>query len=387
MDPRVYRRVLGAVLLVVVVCVLSGTVISAAAEPSSYSMLGTWTTGYLEGNNRLAANGSYDITQMNMATGAFSGTAETLSVKFTVEGTESGSVAKMTLKENSYTAYDTLHLSVLGNGHVGGNGTFSETGYSETGSGFWAEEGQAQAQRASATSVICNLQAASGQYRCVATVGDASGQAPAQTPTGTVTFSASSGGFIGSEKCLLEPTPSSGGVAECAVIYNPPAGGIPAGTAVPVTADYPGDSTFAASSGQDTLQNQPPNTGTPTNTGETTAPPIECFNGEGWTSTTATTASVAHVAQGGVQPVFIKVPGPGNCPVPKPNGPIDAAKAAAKAYDVGYGEIMSEGAARWSFAAAASTAIAVPVPGGAAVAGPWVAGEGLAAAGQRPTRP
>src|SRR5665811_866091 len=88
MNPRLHKR-LGAALLVLGALAGVGPG-AAAAAPPSYNLLGTWSTGYLEGSTRLAANGNYQFTTMDMASGAFSGTAEVTGTKFTAEGVESG---------------------------------------------------------------------------------------------------------------------------------------------------------------------------------------------------------------------------------------------------------------------------------------------------------
>jgi len=232
---------------------------AALAAAPTYNMLGTWTTGYLEGSTREAANGSYDFTQMNMTTGEFSGTAETAGHKFTAEGIESGSVAQLTLKEGSYTAYDRLPLSVLGSGHVGGNGTFNSKEFSESGTGFWAEQDQLPAEEASknakeeaekaakrptGTSVVCNYELATSQNTCVASVGDG-GPSPTVVPTGTVTFTTTSGGFSSGATCTVVPTPSSPSVASCSLVYFTASSGLPS-----ITATYGGDSQHAGSSGK-----------------------------------------------------------------------------------------------------------------------------------------
>jgi hypothetical protein len=220
-------------------------------------MLGTWTTGYLAGGTRELANGNYDFTQMDMATGKFSGTAETLGVKFSAEGTESGSLAQLTLKEGSYTAYDTLHLSALPSGHIGGNGTFNAEKFSEVGAGFWAEqdlpseetskkakeEAERGAKRPTGTSVVCNYEFATSENTCAATVGDG-GAPPSVTPTGTVTFTTASGGFSSGATCTVATVTSSPSVASCSLVYFTVNSGLPS-----ITAAYGGDSQHAGSSG------------------------------------------------------------------------------------------------------------------------------------------
>ena len=230
-------------------------------------MQGTWTTGYLEGSTRQAANGSYDITSMDMATGALSGTAETEGVSFALAGTESGSVARITLKEGSYTAYDTLNLSILGSGHLGGNGTFNSIEFSETGAGFWAEQNQLPGEETSKKAkeeaeresqrrsrkisqaphghhrVTCNYEFATSENTCVAAVGDAGAGTPV-TPTGSVTFTTTSGAFSGAS-CSLAPTSGSPSVGSCTLVYQTANSGLPE-----ITASYSGDARHTASSGR-----------------------------------------------------------------------------------------------------------------------------------------
>jgi hypothetical protein len=258
------RMALGAAVGLLACLVLAPTV--SAAEPPSYNMQGTWTTGYLEGSTHQAANGSYDITSMDMATGTLSGSAETGGISFALAGTESGSVAHITLKEGSYTAYDTLHLSTLGSGHVGGNGTFNSIEFNETGAGFWAEQNQLPgeetskkakeeaekkakeeaektAKRPTATTVTCNYEFATSENTCVAAVGDAGAGTPV-TPTGTVTFTSTSGAFSGAS-CSLAPTSGSPSVGSCTLVYQTANSGLPE-----ITASYSGDARHTASSGR-----------------------------------------------------------------------------------------------------------------------------------------
>lgn len=221
---------------------------------ASYNMSGAWSNGYLgPKEERAEANGSYDITSMDMATGAFSGTAE-------------GSLAHYTLvlEGGGYTAYDTLHLSLLPDGHLGGNGTFNSVGYSESGSGFWAEQNATsgeepgkkskeeeakkkeeaeKAKRPSATSVSCNYEFATSENTCVAQVGDAGAGTPV-TPTGTVTFTTTSGGFSSGATCTLAPTPGSPSIASCTLVYETINSGLPA-----ITATYGGDARHTPSAG------------------------------------------------------------------------------------------------------------------------------------------
>lgn len=100
--------------------------------------------------------------------------------------------------------------------------------------------------RPSATALLCNRgPKPTDSSQCFATVGDAGGQ-PRITPSGTVTWTATKGSFTGTT-CDLVPTPNSQGVASCSATYLPDAGGSPAGVALPVSARYGGDGTFAPS--------------------------------------------------------------------------------------------------------------------------------------------
>jgi hypothetical protein len=98
--------------------------------------------------------------------------------------------------------------------------------------------------RVSAIQVLCNYEVAFSNFTCTAQVGDASGASPAKIPTGTVSFTAPSGGFSPTSQRALVATPSSPNTASCSVTYTP-ASKIPVGTPAPVTGAYGGESTFA----------------------------------------------------------------------------------------------------------------------------------------------
>jgi hypothetical protein len=100
---------------------------------------------------------------------------------------------------------------------------------------------------ASSTQVICNLVIATASDTCTATVGDASPTSPLN-PTGTVTFTSSSGGvFSAGNTCTLVPTPMSGNTSSCSVQFLPPSA---PSTLPAITAGYSGDGAHTASSGQ-----------------------------------------------------------------------------------------------------------------------------------------
>ena len=105
--------------------------------------------------------------------------------------------------------------------------------------------------RATLTSVSCSPGSVvlGRSTTCTATVSDTSA-GMGSTPTGSVSFSSSSGGsFSSGGSCMLAAT-STTGVASCLVAYTPSAVG--SGTHT-ITASYGGDPTHAKSSGQTTV--------------------------------------------------------------------------------------------------------------------------------------
>ena len=245
-----------------------------AAAPT-YNMVGTWTTGYRSGSTLDEQNGTWDITTMNMSTGAFSGTAEIEGTQFTLTGTESGAEVQQELTEGGYAAQDAYSLSVLSSGHVGtDNGTFN-------GGEFWAEltgpavepgkkaeeeaakekeaatakekaekeakekkEKETAGKRKSAVEVTCTINVdGSKPSTCTAQVGDATGGNPVEVPTGSVKFSTTLGSFEGGDTCTLAHS-SSGNTSFCVVQYAPPPGQSIIETELPIKAAYAGDSNF-----------------------------------------------------------------------------------------------------------------------------------------------
>lgn len=254
----------------VLIAVLAGAVANAAIAAPAYNMTGTWTTGYRSGSTLDEQNGTWDITTMNMSTGEFSGTAEIDGGQFTLTGTESGSEVQQELTEGSYTAHDVYTLSVLSSGHVGtDNGTF------DGGGEFWAEQSSTSAEepgkktkeeestkkakeeeaakkakeeaekakRPSATMITCNYEFATSENTCLASVGDAGTGTPV-TPTGTVTFTTTSGGFSSGATCSLTPESTSPSIASCTLIYQTANSGLPE-----ITATYGGDARHTGSVG------------------------------------------------------------------------------------------------------------------------------------------
>jgi hypothetical protein len=254
------RVAVGIVVGLLAVLLLASTAFAAAP---AYDLQGTWISGYLTGGVREAPNDTFSITSMNMTTGVLSGTSEFDDGQhFTVEGVESGSSVTFTQTEGGYTAHDEVpELSIEPDGNIGGNGTFE-------GGGFWMEvtsstvsskakeeekskeeaakkakeEAEKSAKRPSATMVTCNYEFATSENTCVAVVGDAGTGTPV-TPTGSVTFTTTSGAFSGAS-CSLAPTSTSPSVANCTLVYETANSGLPE-----IAATYGGDARHTPSVG------------------------------------------------------------------------------------------------------------------------------------------
>ena len=236
---------------------------SLAVAPA-YSLLGTWKSGYLASNgSREPANGTQTVTQMNMQTGVFSGHSEVSGVKFTLTGKEEGKSLEFVQSEGSYAAHDKVPaLTILPNGHVGGNGSFEGGKFwievqakASSGSGEKSEaekEAEAPAKPSAFVSVLCNIfPSAPSTSTCTADVGDLSTE-NRKTPTGTVTFTTSTGTLLGTS-CQLALTPGLGNIASCTVGFQP-APETQQGAPLPVVAHYGGDSNFAAAEGSTSPQ-------------------------------------------------------------------------------------------------------------------------------------
>jgi hypothetical protein len=164
---------------------------------------------------------------------------------------------EFTQHEGSYTSHDKIPaLSILADGNIGGNGSFeagefwmevtsSSTGPSpaEKEAAKAKEEAEKNAKRPTGTSVVCDYEFATSQNTCVASVGDGGTGTPSM-PTGTVTFTTTSGGFSSGASCSLGPTSGSPSVGNCTLVYQSASSALPS-----ITATYGGDAHHAASVG------------------------------------------------------------------------------------------------------------------------------------------
>ncbi len=264
-----------------------------SSQAPDYNLAGTWDN---EGSGA-----TIHVSAMNMTTGAWSGTGtQSNGSAIAANGTEAdctSSVTETFANDPGVTLNGTMSLTVLPNGNLSGNGTWTNT---DGDSGTINIEQVAPADGAptpasncasaqggtatSGTQVVCNdvNPGQAGDYdQCTATVGGSAGAGGTDRPTGTVLFNVNpgaSGGFNGSTSTSCTLSPSEGGnTSYCSVDYAPATGE----SQPPITASYPGDANFAPSSGA-------PNAGTDTDT-TTTATATA--------TTTTTTSKIASATQ------------------------------------------------------------------------------------------
>jgi hypothetical protein len=106
-----------------------------------------------------------------------------------------------------------------------------------------SKEEAEKAKRPSATMVTCNYEFATSENTCLASVGDAGSGTPI-TPTGSVTFTTTSGGFSSGATCTLAPESTSPSIAACTLVYETANSGLPE-----ITATYGGDARHTGSAG------------------------------------------------------------------------------------------------------------------------------------------
>ena len=264
----VRRRLWQAIRIPLAMAVAVGLWCALAAPALAASDLrGTWTA-------KISLGGSLNNTQYwrlsagNPAAGTYTGETATTpagNAFGTLTATLSGSAFQMTnpYSGGGYTATFTGTLAADG---VSLSGTWT-SGPSQTGTWTAALTTPAtpaptpvpgpvpdpglpptpNGKKPSVVSVFCNRGPdATSSSQCTASVADA-GVRPPRTPTGTVSWTATTGALAASTCTLTATSPSSPSVATCTVTYLPGAQGTPAGTALPVAAHYDGDATFAPS--------------------------------------------------------------------------------------------------------------------------------------------
>ena len=241
----------GLAILAIVTALALGALLPATGAAAEVNATGTWQATYHCASGSCAGQEKSGVFVLQQAAGSSTVTG-TLNVTGGGEGAVTGTLSGSTLTlegkgtASSYTATGVETISADGLSWTGSYSDSAGTSGTLTASRpslpvFPATPG---ALRPSAIQVLCNYEVAAANFTCTATVGDASKEGAAQTPTGTVSFTAPSGSFTPLGQCLLVAHPGTGSTASCSVTYTP-ATKIPPGAQAPVTGAYSGDSVFA----------------------------------------------------------------------------------------------------------------------------------------------
>ncbi len=249
-----------------IACLAAGVVacsasFAAAAGAAEIDIRGVWEAGACISGTLAECEAKPQFPQKiafeteNFKTGALTGYGETTSGEklSTVTGTISGCTVMTHTIQPGYESEGTETLSADGTKL---QGTFSDSfgrhnqpawasRASGPGCGSTPTEGEEPKKglRATAASVICNYELATSEDVCGASVGDGGAGTPS-TPTGTVKFTATSGGFSNGAACGLSATPLSPSVASCTVVFFASEAHLPT-----VSAVYGGDASHAGSTG------------------------------------------------------------------------------------------------------------------------------------------
>ena len=243
----------GLLMAVLAVC-LFGFVGEASAQ-GTLDMRGTWLAVYHpNGSGNYPAY--WRVREHDQAAGTFSGDGAASpdgNAVFTFTGILTGSSFTMAYQYVS-SPYHGTYVGTISDDGLSWSGTAED---SSGGKGTF----DGSRRRASATGVSCNFRTATSDFSCTAQVGDASGATVAIRPTGTVDFAldpGAEGSFPFGHTCTLAPSETGGPTGYCAVVFQPGAQGVPAGTQPPISALYSGDPDFAASSGRPESRYVPP---------------------------------------------------------------------------------------------------------------------------------
>jgi hypothetical protein len=211
----------------------------------------------------------YVLETEDFTTGALTGKgfSDACAPIYTITGTISGNAVKFHTVQSGYTSdavltsnpegtkltgtfsdsYGRVNDPTFGNRIAGfpcGGGTSGEEEAAKKAKeAKEKEEAEKASKHPTGTSIVCNYEFATSQNTCVASVGDGSALNPTG-PTGTVTFTTTSGGFSSGAKCSLTVNPSSPTVSNCSLVYQTAESGLPS-----ITATYGGDATHAGSIG------------------------------------------------------------------------------------------------------------------------------------------
>lgn len=251
MVLRGSARLVGVVAVVgslLAALLLSPAPASAAPSAAPSDPRGTWTvvshctSGWCRGQD---FPNVWTISTWNRRSGAVTGTDTT----GTLAGGFSGGTLRITGTAGGYTARAVAHLSGT---RVSGSWTDSNDAAGTLTGTFTPT----RTPRASRTQLSCDLLLANTSFpyfACTVVVGDASGEVPAERPTGTVAVTVDPGGpGAVAGGCTLVPSGTGGPTSFCGVTYNTGGVTIPVGTQPPLTATYSGDDAFDPSTGRPT---------------------------------------------------------------------------------------------------------------------------------------
>lgn len=261
---RATRPAIAALALAAAIFAASAATALAAAPPD---IRATWSAAACITGTLAQCEAEPQFPQLlvieteNFATGEISGQGESTSHAhvYSLTGTIVGCTVTIKTSQPGYTSESVQTLSANGKKL---QGTFSDSfgrvsqptfatresgpGCNETEAERIARETAEKGKHPTGTQVICNYEFATSLNTCVASVGD--GAATPTTPTGTVSFTTTSGGFASGAQCSLQVVSSSPSVASCQLVYYTSYSGLPS-----ITASYGGDSTHAPSSGKTQL--------------------------------------------------------------------------------------------------------------------------------------
>jgi len=223
---------------------------AAAAAPPAFDIRGTWQ-GAAVGS---AYSGTTVWETEDCATGSISGRGSGGGSTWPASGTIDGTTVTLTFgpydQDPSYTA--TGVGTLVAADRIAGTFHDTET-YKEAAGDFQLarssgppQDGQGcgTTRHPTIVAVTCDYEVATSVDTCTATVGDIAG-APT-SPTGTVTFAKTGGGFALGDTCTLASSPLAPATASCSVHYPAPIG---ATTFPAVSATYGGDAGHAEGSG------------------------------------------------------------------------------------------------------------------------------------------
>ena len=250
-------RTLANLLLTCAACAAALAAFGASSAAAA-TVSGTWSCCGTESG---ASPQSWAITESG---GSLSGTASAEYGAFSpISGKISGSSVEIVTGPYYGSTYSATFIGTISGETMSGTwtssadqkGTWTATrgsaGEEAAKKKLEEEEEKAKALRKAAIQLNCDSfypGLPTEYFQCTAQVADASGKAPAEVPTGTVSFAVNSGGvgaIVGTKTCTLAPSQTGGASSFCSIEYVPPSGGLELGVQPPITASYSGSSVFA----------------------------------------------------------------------------------------------------------------------------------------------